>query len=303
MKRRYQCPCGRWFDNSHALNAHKHSCKDGHADTLARREKALKLKESRRLPNGMFKCENPRCGKEHDGSYGSGRFCSKHCRCSFSGKKCTHFPTREDLLKRKGMRTGKPGRIGGWKCEYCNLVFETRATYRKHCKDVGHPNRQGWAKGLTAQTNTSIARQVKTYKDGLSKGRIIPANRGRKMSETAKENMRKGRAKYLMNVLGAKPSYNKKSIPILECIAKEHGWHIQHAENGGEFYTGIGYFVDAYGKEKNVVLEYDEPYHYIDKENNILREKDLVRQRKIIEHLHCEYWRFNEKTQTLWRVQ
>ena len=23
-------------------------------------------------------CENPRCGKEHDGSYGSGRFCSKN---------------------------------------------------------------------------------------------------------------------------------------------------------------------------------------------------------------------------------
>jgi hypothetical protein len=31
-----------------------------------------------RLPNGMFKCEY--CGKEHDGSYGSGRFCSNHCK-------------------------------------------------------------------------------------------------------------------------------------------------------------------------------------------------------------------------------
>lgn len=34
---------------------------------------------SKRLPNGMFKCENPDCGKEHDGSYGSGRYCSKKC--------------------------------------------------------------------------------------------------------------------------------------------------------------------------------------------------------------------------------
>ena len=32
-----------------------------------------------------MKCEN--CGNEHDGSYGSGRFCSKHCRCSFNAKK------------------------------------------------------------------------------------------------------------------------------------------------------------------------------------------------------------------------
>ena len=32
-----------------------------------------------------MKCEN--CGNEHDGSYGSGRFCSDHCRRVYSGKK------------------------------------------------------------------------------------------------------------------------------------------------------------------------------------------------------------------------
>ena len=190
-----------------------------------------------------------------------------------------------------------------WHCEYCQLDFETRSEYRKHYKDAQHPNKQNWAKGFTAQNNLSVAKQVKTYRVRFLEGKIIPKNRGIKMSDSARENMRKSRAKYLISVLGAKPNYNKKSIPVLERIAKEHGWNIQHAENGGEFYTGIGYFVDAYDKEKNVVLEYDEPIHYLDKENNILREKDLIRQKRIIEHLHCEYWRFNEKTQTLWRVQ
>lgn len=28
----------------------------------------------------LFKCENPDCGKEHDGSYGSGRFCCVKCK-------------------------------------------------------------------------------------------------------------------------------------------------------------------------------------------------------------------------------
>ena len=37
------------------------------------------IRESKRLPNGLFKCENPDCSNEHDGSYGSGRFCSKKC--------------------------------------------------------------------------------------------------------------------------------------------------------------------------------------------------------------------------------
>ncbi len=71
-------------------------------------------------------------------------------------------------------------------------------------------------------------------------------------------------------------------------IAEEHDWHIQHAENSGEFYIGIGYFVDVYDKEKNVVLEYDEKKHYW--------------QSQIIQHLHCEYWRYNETTATLWKV-
>lgn len=51
-----------------------------------------------------------------------------------------------------------------------------------------------------------------------------------------------------------------------------------------------GYFVDAYDKERNIVLEYYEPAHYVDVENNVLCEKDIIRQTSIIEHLHCEFW-------------
>ena len=38
-------------------------------------------------------------------------------------------------------------------------------------------------------------------------------------------------------------------LPVIFCVLT-HGWIIQHAENGGEFYTGIGYWLDAYDKEK-----------------------------------------------------
>lgn len=126
---------------------------------------------------------------------------------------------------------------------------------------------------------------------------------GRHHSDITKCKMRISAAKYLQTIRDTPCRYNKSSIAILEEIAKEHEWNIQHAENGGEFYTGIGYFVDAYDKEKNIVLEYDEPIHYIDVENNILREKDLIRQKNIIDHLHCEYWRYNEATQKLWKVE
>ena len=306
MKRKYQCPCGRQFDNPHALNAHKHSCKDGHADALARRESSLKLKESRRLPNGMFKCENPECGKEHDGSYGSGRFCSKQCRCSFNAKKCQKYPTKEQLMKRKGF--SKKSKQNGWICTTCQQVFRTRAELRKHHIETNHLTEEqngkghGWNKGLTVNTSLSVAKSRATYHQHFLEGKFHGSNFGKHHSEETKRKIRQGTIKYLLNVVGSRPRYNKSAIGILEQIAKEHGWNIQHAENGGEFYTGIGYFVDAYDKEKNIVLEYDEPLHYEDAKNNILREKDLKRQREIIEHLHCEYWRYNEATKSLWKV-
>lgn len=41
-------------------------------------------------------CEN--CGKEHDGSYGSGRFCSKFCSVSYTNK---HRKINRQLLNKK----------------------------------------------------------------------------------------------------------------------------------------------------------------------------------------------------------
>ena len=58
------------------------------------------------------------------------------------------------------------------------------------------------------------------------------------------------------------PSYNPKSIPIIEEYGKANGYNFQHAENGGEFYIKtLGYWVDGYDKTQNVVIEYYEKAH------------------------------------------
>jgi len=86
------------------------------------------------------------------------------------------------------------------------------------------------------------------------------------------------------------PSYNQRSIPLIEEYGKKNGYNFQHAENGGEFYIkGLGYWVDAYDKEKNVVLEIDERYHY--NPDGSLKEKDQIRQKQIEEHLKCKFIR------------
>ena len=65
-------------------------------------------------------CEN--CGKEHDGSYGSGRFCSKSCKCAFNAKK-NHWNKNETRE---------------WKCECCGLVFPTRRKLKEHQHETNH---------------------------------------------------------------------------------------------------------------------------------------------------------------------
>ena len=47
----------------------------------------------------VYICEN--CGKKHDGSYGSGRFCSKSCKCAFNAKK-NHWSELRTTLKGGG---------------------------------------------------------------------------------------------------------------------------------------------------------------------------------------------------------
>jgi len=84
------------------------------------------------------------------------------------------------------------------------------------------------------------------------------------------------------------PNYNPSSIPIIEAKAKELGiTDLQHAENGGEF-SVLGYFVDGYSAEKNIVIEYDESYH----KRQV--EKDNKRQIEIEKYLNCTFIRLAE---------
>ncbi|MBC8428318.1 hypothetical protein H8D04_00400 [bacterium] len=86
------------------------------------------------------------------------------------------------------------------------------------------------------------------------------------------------------------PNYNPEACKIIEQYGKEHGYNFQHAENGGEYHIKeLGYFVDGYDKEKNVVIEYDEKSHF--NENGKLKSKDVNRQTEIIEYLKCNFIR------------
>lgn len=97
------------------------------------------------------------------------------------------------------------------------------------------------------------------------------------------------------------PRYNPKACKYLETLNSTMGWNLMHAKNGGEHYIKeLGYWVDGYDKNRNIVVEYDEKHHY-DIHGN-LKEKDVRRQGEIVESLGCEFYRYNENLDTLIKI-
>lgn len=113
---------------------------------------------------------------------------------------------------------------------------------------------------------------------------------GRNHTDESKEKMKNSAIKRVIRQ-GTAVGYNPKSIAILEEYAKENGYNIQHAENGGEFQVpGTTFFVDAYDDKNNIVIEYDEKYHLKEEQS----EKDKKRQRIIGNILKCKFIRILE---------
>ncbi len=116
-----------------------------------------------------MKCEN--CGKEHNGSYGSGRFCSKSCKQSYIAKQVKH---RVCEFTKNSSKYRAP--YGTWICSKCNKIFETRRKLTEHCHQ-NHPlNGKAWNSGLTKETDNrlkiSSEKISKTLKDGYNSKRL-----------------------------------------------------------------------------------------------------------------------------------
>jgi len=93
-------------------------------------------------------------------------------------------------------------------------------------------------------------------------------------------------------------NYNPKACEYFDKLNKERGWNLQHALNGGEIEI-YGYFLDSYDKNKNIIVEYDEPKH----EKPSQKKKDEIRQQQIIEILNpAEFWRYSENHKKLTQI-
>ena len=87
-------------------------------------------------------CEN--CGKEHDGSYGTGRFCCKECARSFSTKN-----SKKELKEVKCIDCGKTILVGKrsnpnkCRCDECNKKLNKKTVNYLFCPICGRKHKKG----------------------------------------------------------------------------------------------------------------------------------------------------------------
>ena len=158
----------------------------------------------------MFKCENPDCNNEHNGSYASGRFCCEKCRRHYASLYAAKTKRKNGTLKcnfNASKENNCRSPYGTWKCKYCGLIFKTRNELQQHIwnnhREKYGPHGKGqtvWNKGLTANTDYRIQKVINTLKNNYKLGKIIPSFKNKKHSLETREKISKARSKILDSV-------------------------------------------------------------------------------------------------------
>lgn len=209
-------------------------------------------------------------------------------KCSVCPKRITYPTVR--ALKRANKSNSK--------CVWCRSL---KPTPIKNCPDCGVQQTYSNRSDLTSAIKNNAKCRDCAWNDKIGKPRSeetikkislsrkgTPAWNSGKSGLCSAETRNKMRlsalARLERNHGQIKPNYSPTACKIIEEYGEKNGYNFQHAENGGEFYISeLGYWVDGYDKEKNVVIEYYEKHH------GRTKERDRQRQHEITNHLRCEF--------------
>lgn len=256
-----------------------------------------------------FHCKH--CGKEFDDKYKLGGHVTT-CKANPNYNNNLNNLAEGRLIKHEQKIKEKKEYF----CKFCGKVTFNKGACVVHensCKKnpnrVPHPNgdrtyaegRVAWNKGKTALTDERVYKYQNTRKDNFEKGLFVM--KGKPHTQETKSLLRQKMISFITNngtdAFGQ--HFSKRGCDYIDKLNEINNWNLQHALNGGE-YEIDGYFLDGYDKERNIAFEYDEKRHYKDVYNNVLREKDIERQNRIIECLECKFYRYNEVLDLFYEV-
>ena len=176
-----------------------------------------------------------------------------------------------------------------------------------HNRDYNHPKRgimNGWGNKTKDELDTIHKKSGKTLSDNIKSGITSAAWTNKHHSEDTKEKLRSAALENISNKFGGiQANFSVKACNYIDKLNIIKKWNLQHALSGGEMRIG-NYFVDGYDPINKIIFEYDEKKHYYDVDKNILKERDIKRQNKILEILGNEWhlYRYNEKIDFLYKV-
>ena len=211
--------------------------------------------------------------------------------------------------------------LNAYKCE-CEKIYinsQSLNAHFGHCtihkQKIGNNKQSNWwikrgkMNGWDSKTKEEIQKYrdkgSKTLSNNIKNGTVIPAFKGKKHSEESKEKIRKTILNNIETQYGCvRCNYSKRACKYIDELNKKYHWNLQHALNGGEVRIG-NYWVDGYDAKHKIIFEYDELKHYINKTENILKEKDKQRQEIILNKLDKDwkFYRDNENLNILDRIQ
>lgn len=236
-----------------------------------------------------FICENPECRKPHDGSYGSGRFCSLKCKKRYCG---IIGGNKFAEVNKNSSRKGKPQNhsksrapYGTWKCKYCDLVFDTRAKLTEHNKLIHLTgNTIPWNKGLNKHNDIRIYNASKkisnSLKQKINEGYVNPTWTDEYWSPSKRKETSDKKIQYYIDNPEKHPNVklagNRNKMTYFERVAFD--WL---TENNIEFehqkffkFDNKRRFVDFYVKSRKLIIEIDGEYWH--KDSKIDLDKDLI---------------------------
>lgn len=251
--------------------------------------------------NEIFICECGRYFKSKSSLKSHYRLCETHQKLKTTNKRVSKYKISDNLYRcecGKEFNNFQSLNAHFSHCDYHHKCLGTERKIRAH--EINGSMR--WESKTPEEIKEIKKKAGQTLKRRIKNNEIIPSFKGKKHSNESKEKIRNSTIKYLESTIdNCRARYNKTACQFIDNLNKSNNWNLQHAENGGEVIL-CGYYVDGYDKDLNIVFEYDEPTHYEDIYNNVLKQKDIDRQNYIIEKTNCEFYRYNERLDLLYKI-
>lgn len=223
------------------------------------------------------------CGNSHDGSYGSGRFCSKTCRMRYIGQQSNK---NGKLNGHPQYNTGKTcfKPLNNWKCPYCSDIFDTKRLRTEHIREEHYhtdgPLNHAWNKGLTKETSNKVAQIAETHKRLISDGTLTPP--GKNFEWTVERRCQQSERKKLLYQTfpekhpNRKCAGNRSKMTYPEQIAYDwlNAYGFKPVHNYYFKTDSFIRYVDFYISELNVFIEIDGERWHTNQEIDQLKDID-----------------------------